>query len=435
MSIPLDRLYHYIENIAKEICGDDVIIYRFYPHGSKKIEDLSLLKDFNWYECLTAPQIYCYDQEPLNYQTYQNISLSTKLGYDSSYIDNLPLTGVVFDNLRCAQPGGYFNINDCCILLHSEQRSVDLDKYKNNQYIPAYYWSHAVIALDWFRYAQYVKQCNNKNPVKKFLIYNRAWAGTREYRLKFTEYLVSNNLVSHCQMQFNSVDPEIQEHYNQYNFINPAWKPNIYIDSYFEPNHNPSTSSADFNLKDYNNTDIEIVLETLFDDQRLHLTEKSLRPIACGQPFVLVATHGSLEYLRNYGFRTFDSVFDEHYDKIVDPNQRLKAVVKTMSEIANWTPRERECNMLKLKKIAEYNYQHMFSTNFANYIFDELKINLYNALTNLKNTNTGERWLTDYKKMSNNLILKKCLTTNNTYRTRQDICRLILAARKLKKHQ
>jgi hypothetical protein len=33
MSIPLDRLYHYIENIAKEIRGDDVLIYRFYPHG------------------------------------------------------------------------------------------------------------------------------------------------------------------------------------------------------------------------------------------------------------------------------------------------------------------------------------------------------------------------------------------------------------------
>jgi hypothetical protein len=63
----------------------------------------------------------------------------TKLGYDSSYIDNLPLTGVVFDNLRCVQPGGHFNINDCCILLHSEQRSVDLDKYKNNHPVPMDY--------------------------------------------------------------------------------------------------------------------------------------------------------------------------------------------------------------------------------------------------------------------------------------------------------
>ena len=45
MSIPLDRLYHYIESIAKEIRGDDVLIYRFFPHGSKNINDLNCTKN------------------------------------------------------------------------------------------------------------------------------------------------------------------------------------------------------------------------------------------------------------------------------------------------------------------------------------------------------------------------------------------------------
>jgi hypothetical protein len=43
MSIPLDRLYHYIENVAQEIYNDRIIIYRFYPHGSKNINDLNNL--------------------------------------------------------------------------------------------------------------------------------------------------------------------------------------------------------------------------------------------------------------------------------------------------------------------------------------------------------------------------------------------------------
>jgi hypothetical protein len=45
MSIPLDRLYHYILNVAQEIYNDRIIIYRFYPHGSKNINDLNNLHE------------------------------------------------------------------------------------------------------------------------------------------------------------------------------------------------------------------------------------------------------------------------------------------------------------------------------------------------------------------------------------------------------
>ena len=43
MNIPLDRLYHYIANIAQEIYSDRIVIYRFWPHGSKNINDLNNL--------------------------------------------------------------------------------------------------------------------------------------------------------------------------------------------------------------------------------------------------------------------------------------------------------------------------------------------------------------------------------------------------------
>ena len=32
MSIPLDRLYQYIEKIAENIYGEAVIIYRYFPN-------------------------------------------------------------------------------------------------------------------------------------------------------------------------------------------------------------------------------------------------------------------------------------------------------------------------------------------------------------------------------------------------------------------
>ena len=74
MSIPLDRLYHYIESVAQDIYGDTVI-YRFYPHGSKNLEDLNSLNYINWPIASLFPHIYCNDQEPLNYDYYQTYNI------------------------------------------------------------------------------------------------------------------------------------------------------------------------------------------------------------------------------------------------------------------------------------------------------------------------------------------------------------------------
>ena len=68
MNVPLDRLYHYIQNIAEKIYDDRVIIYRFWPNGSKKIENLGTLEgELSFYQLATGLPITCHDQEPLSY--------------------------------------------------------------------------------------------------------------------------------------------------------------------------------------------------------------------------------------------------------------------------------------------------------------------------------------------------------------------------------
>ena len=103
-----------------------------------------------------------------------------------------------------------------------------------------YYWSHAIIALDWFRFAEHIKQ---KKQVKKtFLIYNRAWGGTREYRLRFADLLITLNLQDYCQTTINPVDPELNIPYTQYQFDNPAWRPRHTLENYFAINDAHSLS-------------------------------------------------------------------------------------------------------------------------------------------------------------------------------------------------
>ena len=110
----------------------------------------------------------------------------------------------------------------------------------------------------------------------------------------------------------------------------------------------------------------------------------------------MAATHGSLQYLRNYGFRTFGDIIDEGYDLIENPLDRLNAIILAMKQITNWTSEERQYKMRVLQEITEYNKQHFFSVNFFEQILNELKENLTTAFTlfnSIKSSNQwGDRW-------------------------------------------
>jgi hypothetical protein len=387
MSIPLDRLYHFITNIASEIHGDRVIIYRFWPHGSKNITDLNNLldADSDWYSKIIFPAIWCNDQEPLDYEFY---SEPVKI-FDSPWSSILKSVNLHYTPKNLSF---YRNIFEKNLLLHSEKRSSNLKKYQHdNELIPVYYWSHAIIARDWFRYAEY--ESFQKCTKKTFLIYNRAWSGTREYRLRFSDLIIERNLIDQCQTNNNPVDPELNIHYTNHTFTNPQWKPSRVLEDFLQPTTSAATSSADFDTADYETTDIEVVLETLFDDNRLHLTEKSLRPVACGQPFILAGTHGSLEYLRGYGFKTFDSIWNESYDQIADPEERLTAIVNLMQQISTWDESTKKNKLLQAQEIADYNQQWFFSQDFFNLITTELKTNLKLAFEELDQCNNYKPWI------------------------------------------
>jgi hypothetical protein len=425
MSIPLDRLYYYIESIAREVRESNVIIYHFYPHGSKKLEDLTYLRQDSWKTQSIAPHIYCNDQEPLDYDFYAG-TFNTDPRWKQLILDS----GIELPDLNMRR--GLMSIYDKCLLLHSEQRSENVRKYANNNFIPVYYWSHAVIARDWFRYAKHITQ--SKQVDKTFLVYNRAWSGTREYRLGFANRLIVLGLVNCTKMRISPVDSTIDKHYDLHQFEHSHWRPNNVIENYFPLCEAESHYSADFDLDDYESTDIEVVLETLFDDLRLHLTEKTLRPIAIGQPFILAGTYGSLKYLRKYGFKTFGDCWDESYDMMSDSIERMNKITDVMNNIVSMSASKREEILIKARDIAEYNKQHFFSDKFQNQIADELKHNLTMAFNELESTNTSRRYLEWRKLFSIKPLLKPHLVANNNLvvadrRTRKDIAEVIHQAR------
>ena len=86
----------------------------------------------------------------------------------------------------------------------------------------------------------------------------------------------------------------------------------------------------------YTTAYFNIVIETHFDADGsggAFLTEKTFKPIKNAQPFVLVAPPGSLQCLRDLGYKTFDAVLDNSYDLEHDNTQRWIKVKNTLNQI------------------------------------------------------------------------------------------------------
>ena len=339
MSIPTHNLYDFVHQVTEK----KYMLKYFYPWGSRNIEqvidhlsgDDSVRKNnlhtlteklfgngsdyFNWDSY--QPVLFCYDQEPLNFEMYANSHLNLR---------------------QCKTGNGKITTSypKKWILLHSEENSKDLELYKKSElFSPAHWWSHAVISLDWFRFAEYDKNFENQISKKRFLIYARAVDGSRTYRQTFL------TMIPHETCQIGS-----------FNSCNVS-----------------SESSAVYDAYDHAHTDISVILETVID--RVHLTEKTCRAIACKHPFLLVAGEGSLSYLKRYGFKTFEPIIDESYDQEKDLQKRMHMIVKQMHEINNL----KDTQLKKLKAIAEYNHKRFFSAEFFEQVTNELKQNVAKA--------------------------------------------------------
>jgi hypothetical protein len=84
--------------------------------------------------------------------------------------------------------------------------------------------------------------------------------------------------------------------------------------------------------KYHDNSYCNIVMETHFDigNSGTFLTEKTFKPIKHGQMFFIAGPVGSLQVLRDLGYRVFDSVLDNSYDLEPNATQRWMALTRSI---------------------------------------------------------------------------------------------------------
>ena len=120
--------------------------------------------------------------------------------------------------------------------------------------------------------------------------------------------------------------------------------------------------------KPYNETGCSIVSETNDNDTDVFMTEKIWKPIIAGQVFVVHGNYQYLKKLREQGFKTFESVFDESYDEIQDPNKRIDALAELIQKLkgSNW-------NVLykQTEDIREHNRKTFWTKSYLSNLVDQ----------------------------------------------------------------
>ena len=101
---------------------------------------------------------------------------------------------------------------------------------------------------------------------------------------------------------------------------------------------------------------LHVVSETVYHYPVAYLSEKPIKPIACKRPFVVLGPAGSLASLHHMGFQTFHEFWDESYDTILDPEQRLLAVIDVISSVTSLSMPELQNLCVAMSDVLNYNF-------------------------------------------------------------------------------
>ena len=261
-------------------------------------------------------------------------------------------------------------------IITSEYNSTDLDwvcdTYGLDQ---AYYFFHGWAALDWYRGYDHSFLSTDyfKRDIKyPLFIPNNIIGGRRQHRVQLLAALHQRDCIRLNKISF----PEICPHENisaqqlaqeiQVN-ISGLKLPLVIDDG---GNHAGVSHRIDF-WQQAQACFCHVVTETAWSG-RLHITEKTFKPIVMQQPFILVGSRNGLSYLREYGFKTFSNIWDESYDSLPD-SERMEAVSDLCATISRWSPDRLKHAHLESQPIVEHNFRWFYS-GFQDVLWRELNV-------------------------------------------------------------
>ena len=287
-----------------------------------------------------------WDQEPY----FPEVHNPTVKWFDDTFIvNNKTKTEVTF----ITSEKDSTNVNELC----------QTHGFKSN-----YYFFHGWAALDWFRgynRCNLILQYSERDITNTFISPNRVVGGNRTHRLALFKQMAKHNLLENNKVSFPKYCPYSGEEVS----VNGVNLPLVFASE--DANNIPNESYKISLWEESKNSLLQVVTETVYEQSTLHLTEKVFKPIVMQMPFVLVGAKHNLEYLRSYGFKTFNEFWDESYDDM-DNDQRINAVTKLLTDLNSLSIKEKAHLQKHLVPVVEHNFNWFYSQEFENLLWKEL---------------------------------------------------------------
>ena len=250
-----------------------------------------------------------------------------------------------------------------------------------------YPFSFAYLPKDILRNKHIIEECKHNIPTTHF---NFMAGNYHTARFILLEKFWKNNLLN--EMLWTSYRPSSEEENFDVDFIKfikqntpRTFKTDQFYNLYPEDLGLGTTEQRfinDFNNADtwiYENSLISVVVDTFSGipygsrakvQTGRYTTPKSFKAIRQKRPFIITIgrTGGDLQALKNLGFETFSSVWDENYDE-QDYDKRLDYI----SDLCYNLSKENVTNLYnKTRDICEHNYNVLMNTDWVQWYFDLL---------------------------------------------------------------
>jgi len=201
----------------------------------------------------------------------------------------------------------------------------------------------------------------NYEKIKTFDILQKR---TRKHRVQFYKGLYDADLIKDNIVSMNTFDYDSDIFLNKNSYLEiiknlpllPFDNPKNYEKDDFE-----SSDGANYilylNDETMYNSFCTVVSEVFYNDEDpCFISEKTFKPIACSQPFIILGNYLFLETLKELGYKTFHPIINEKYDTYDDPI-RLRVIILEMKRIQKLSQKEKLEWYLSMQDILQHNFE------------------------------------------------------------------------------
>lgn len=289
-----------------------------------------------------------------------------------------------------------FNIQSWIFVVN---KTFNVDKHKIPKNIQVVAVDYFALDINYQRDYNNIKFNNNWNSKSSKALLLMGKTGKRN-RLPLLYKFVNSGLIEHLEYSFlpfynHNLDVNSEEEFkllsgDEYsNFAQKyARSPDDIVDPLIHTTEH-ITSGYPFDVNLYRSTVLSIVPESeVGQSEKIWLTEKTWKTIANCHPFIIVGQHGTLQYLKTLGFRTFEQyLLHQDYDFDLDINSQLNKVVEnTEYFLQNFKKHRKE-----ILQDTKHNLNTLEQLIKSNIIKHEMFQNKHFLFTFLDNTNISNQ--------------------------------------------